>query len=213
VRTYKEEGIILSRRNLGEADRILTILTKYHGKISAIAKGVRRIKSKKAPYLDQLSCASLVLAKGKDLDLVVEASSIEAFPEIKKNLYASATALYGAELVNSLTVERVEGKNVFLLFLEFLREIAKLSDFKKLISLLLAFEVKLLFALGFWSQREFRIGVREKEILDFSLRKNLSETKELEIEHPERLEAILRKEIEEIAEKKLKSAKIFINFW
>jgi len=213
VRTYKTEGIILSRRNFSESDRILTILTKYHGKITVIAKGVRRIKSKKAPYLDQLSYSSLVLAKGRDLDLVIEASSIETFPKIKKNLYASVTALYGAELVDSLTSERMEGKNIFLLFLDFLGEVTKLEKIAKLNILRFAFEVKLLFTLGFWSQRQFKIGVREREVFSQFLEKNLAEAKELKVESPKRLESILKQEIEKIIERRLKSPEILADLY
>lgn len=212
MRTYKTKGIILSRRNFSESDRILTILTKYHGKITAIAKGVRRIKSKKAAHLDQLAYSSLVLAKGRELDLILEASPIETFTEMKKSLNTSATALYGAELVNVLTGEGVEGKNIFSLFLNFLREVNKENDVVKLRVLSLAFTIKLLFALGFWSQKRFKIGVKEHQILNKFLEKNLWEAKELKIENLRQLEVILRQEIEQITEKRLKSPKILAHF-
>jgi len=208
VRTYKTEGIILSRKNFSESDKVLTVLTKYHGKIAVLAKGLRKIKSKKAPFLDQLSYSSILLAKGRDLDLVIEASPIKTFSKIKKNLYASVTAFYGAELVNSLTSEKVEGTNIFLLFLDFLREVNKLDDVAKLDKVRFAFTVKLLFALGFWSEKQFKIGVREKGIFSQFLEKSLAEGKELKVENPKKIDLVLRQEVEKIIERRLKSSKI-----
>lgn len=51
LRTYSSEGIVLSRKNYGEADRILVILSKNFGKLSLLAKGIRKIKSKKEEVL------------------------------------------------------------------------------------------------------------------------------------------------------------------
>jgi len=212
VRTYKTEGIILSRRNFSENDRILTILTRRYGKIKAIAKGVRKIKSKKAPYLDQLSYANLLLSKGKDLDLIIEASSIETFSRITKNLYVIATALFGAELVDYLTVERVENQKLFLLFRDFLREASREKEKVRLDLLRFAFEIKLLFMLGFWLPKQFKIESREKEIFSQLLTVELAVAKKMQIENPKKIDLILKREIENIIEKKLKSPEILSDY-
>jgi len=63
-RSYKAEGIILKRINFSEADKILTIFTKRHGKVRAIAKGVRRLTSRKAGSVELFNQAGLFLLEG-----------------------------------------------------------------------------------------------------------------------------------------------------
>ena len=77
--SFKTEGIILKRMNYGEADRILTIYTLHHGKIRAMAKGVRKLQSRKAGSLELFNHSVLFLIKGKNLDLVTEAQTIDLF--------------------------------------------------------------------------------------------------------------------------------------
>lgn len=70
---YKTEGILLRRHNLGEADRILTVLCPELGKIRVVAKGVRRGRSKLAGHLEPFVITKLQLAKGRNLDVVTSA--------------------------------------------------------------------------------------------------------------------------------------------
>jgi len=79
MRSYKTEGIVLKRINYGEADRILTIYTKRHGKIRAIAKGVRKLTSRKAGSLELFNNVVLFLVKGKNLDIITEAQTVDLF--------------------------------------------------------------------------------------------------------------------------------------
>ncbi|MDF2460973.1 MAG: recO [Candidatus Saccharibacteria bacterium] len=71
--TYQTTGIVIGRTNFGEADRIIRFLTADHGKVSAVAKGVRRIKSRTAGHLELFGEASLTLATGRNLDVVTAA--------------------------------------------------------------------------------------------------------------------------------------------
>jgi DNA repair protein RecO (recombination protein O) len=71
--TYKTTGIVLGRTNFGEADRILRLLTPEHGKLSAIAKGVRRIKSRLGGHLELFGETSVTLATGRNLDIIASA--------------------------------------------------------------------------------------------------------------------------------------------
>src|SRR5438045_828289 len=70
---YKTTGIVLRRMNLGEADRIITILTRDHGKVRAVAKGVRRIKSRMAGHLELFGAVELMFAEGRNLDIITSA--------------------------------------------------------------------------------------------------------------------------------------------
>lgn len=71
--TYQTNGIVIGRTNFGEADRIVRLLTPEHGKLSAVAKGVRRIKSRLAGHLEPFAEANLTLVTGRNLDLITSA--------------------------------------------------------------------------------------------------------------------------------------------
>ena len=105
MKTYKTEGIIIKRINFGEADRILTIFTKHYGKIKAIAKGIRKIKSRRAPHLELFNQTVLFLYKGKNLDIITEAQLVDSFSTLRKNLRKVAFAFGVCELVDQLTRE------------------------------------------------------------------------------------------------------------
>lgn len=76
---YRDEGVILRTAKLGEADRIITILTRGHGKIRAVAKGVRRTKSRFGARLEPFMRADLLIAEGRSLDVVSQADSVAAY--------------------------------------------------------------------------------------------------------------------------------------
>lgn len=71
--TYATTGIVIGRTNFGEADRIIRLLTPDHGKLSAVAKGVRKIKSRAAGHLEPFGETNLMLATGKNLDVITSA--------------------------------------------------------------------------------------------------------------------------------------------
>lgn len=142
---YKTEGIILFQKSFGEADRLLTVFSKDYGKMQVIAKGVRKVTSRKAGSLDTFNHVWLVLAQGRNLDLITEVAVKETFSRWRKNLVGVGMAYYLAELVKRLTAEGQENEAVFELLREFLGRIGKEKP-KKLIR---GFEEKLLSELGF----------------------------------------------------------------
>lgn len=75
-RTYRDEGVILRTHKLGEADRIIILLTKRHGQVRAVAKGVRRTSSKFGAMLEPFMVADLQLVKGRNLDIVTQAQTL-----------------------------------------------------------------------------------------------------------------------------------------
>ena len=76
---YRDQAVVLRTQKLGEADRIITLLTREHGRIKAVAKGVRRTKSRWGARLEPASHVDLQLYSGKSLDTVTQAISIENF--------------------------------------------------------------------------------------------------------------------------------------
>lgn len=124
-RTYKTEGVILKRQNIGEADRILTVFTKNHGKIRCIAHGVRKPTSRKSASIELFNKTILFLAKGKNLDIVTQAEVAESFSSIRGNLKATKAAYHAVELVDLLTADNQEDRAVFEVLLRLLRRINK----------------------------------------------------------------------------------------
>lgn len=143
--SFKTEGIILKRRNFGEADRILTVFTHKQGKISVLAKGVRRITSRRAGNVELLNRTMMYLHQGKGMPILTEAQSLNTYPKLKDDLILSTYAYHIIELVEKLTAEGQENPFVYEYLVKVLE---KLSQNPRQI-LIRAFEVKILSALGF----------------------------------------------------------------
>src|SRR3989344_892201 len=94
--TITTEGIIIKRKNFGEADRILTVITPYKGKINIIAKGVRRITSRRAGNIELLNKTKLHIFQGQGMGILSEAEAISTYPKIKNNLILSS---YGSHIL------------------------------------------------------------------------------------------------------------------
>lgn len=105
-RVYHTDAIVLSRFNLGEADRILSVLTPSLGKLRVIAKGIRRPTSRFASHTELLSLTHLTLAKGRDLDVVAGAQLRSGHWLVRDDLDAMGSASHCAELIEQLLQER-----------------------------------------------------------------------------------------------------------
>jgi len=109
VPLYRDEAIVLRTQKLGEADRIATLLTRTHGKIRAVAKGVRRTSSRFGARLEPFSHVDLQLATGRSLDVVTQAVSISAYGEGIVGDYARyTTGTVLLETADRLVVEEKE---------------------------------------------------------------------------------------------------------
>lgn len=89
---YRDEAIVLRTHKLGEADRIVTLLTRQHGKVRAVAKGVRRTASRFGSRLEPFMVADLQLYEGRSLDVVTQAETLGAYGALIADDYASYTA-------------------------------------------------------------------------------------------------------------------------
>ena len=113
-RSFRVEAVVLRHANWGEADRILTLYTRERGKVRAIAKGVRRIKSRKAGHLEPFTQVTLQLAKGRDLFIITQVETLEAYLPIHENLDKTSQAAYLSELLDRFTYE--DGSENYLIF-------------------------------------------------------------------------------------------------
>lgn len=200
----RTQGVVLSRKNFGEADRILKIYTKDFGKVSCLAKGVRRPRSKKGGHLETGNWCKVFIAKGKNLDLLTEVELKKAFgiedfqPEKANKIY------HILELVDSLTQENHKNEELFILLIRYLAKIETEKDFDFVSSV---FKVKLLRLLGFFSAKNLKesnsrkvlAALEDGEYLD--LKKKLKFSRESYL----KLLGFLDSIIENISESKLKT--------
>ena len=148
-RVYRADAVVLHQRRLGEADRVVTLYTPQLGKVDAIAKGVRKPTSRKAGHLELLTLTSLLLAVGKNLDVITQGETVESFMPMRTDLERLSRGFYVAELVDRFSEARVENYPVFRLLVETLQRLAA-SDALDLA--VRYFELQLLGHLGYRPQ-------------------------------------------------------------
>lgn len=129
ARVYTTPAIVLRQRKLGDADKILTLYTARFGKLDAVAKGVRRARSRMAGHVEPLTQANVQLARGKSLDVLTQVETIESFPDLRDDLDRLSRGLYVAELLDKFTEPREEHFDLYRLLLDTLRRIATRADF------------------------------------------------------------------------------------
>lgn len=105
-RLYRDQGLVLRTVKLGEADRILTILTAERGKLRAVAKGARKSGSRWGARLEPLSHLSLQLYEGRELDTITQAEPISGFRAVREDLDRLTAGLTVLEAVDQVTEDR-----------------------------------------------------------------------------------------------------------
>jgi len=149
-RLYRAEAIVLKRTDTGEADRLLTLYTADLGKLRAIAKGARKPSSRKSGHVELFTHTALLLARGRHLDVVTQAETIDAFTPLQKNLERLGYAYYLAELVDRFVEENIENRALFDLLLNALRWLGE--DESEPLNLARYFELHLLQHVGYRPQ-------------------------------------------------------------
>ncbi|MBN1643018.1 MAG: DNA repair protein RecO [Anaerolineae bacterium] len=127
-RLYRTEAVILHRQDLGETDRLLTLYTPDQGKVRAIAKGVRRPSSRKAGHLELFMHSALLVAKGRNLDIVTQAEAVHPFRALREDLDRITYAHYAAELLDRFASEGQENQPAFALLVETLNRLCEAHD-------------------------------------------------------------------------------------
>lgn len=145
-RTYRSEAVVLRRVDFGEADRLLTLYSREHGKIKAIAKGARKPQSRKTGHVELFMRSQFFLAKGRNLDIITQAETIEPYVALRSDLVRMTYASYAVELLDRFTVEEDAHIGIYDLLVNGLGWFATAED------LLLAaryYELRLLSLSGF----------------------------------------------------------------
>ncbi len=145
--SFGVEAVVLRHADYGEADRLLTLFTRQRGKTRAIVKGVRRMTSRKAGHLEPFTHVKLQLAKGRDMPLVTQAETVEAYLPLREDLILTSQASYVIELVDRFTYdEGSDSTPVFRLLTETLSRLAANAEPWMAIRF---YEMRLLDLLGF----------------------------------------------------------------
>lgn len=121
---YRDQGIVLRTYKLGEADRIVSFMTERHGKVRAVAKGVRKTKSKFGARLEPPTHVALQLYEGRELDIVTQAESIDHFRVIREDLDRLTRAVTMLEAVDQLSLEREPNPELYKMLVGGLKAIA-----------------------------------------------------------------------------------------
>jgi DNA repair protein RecO (recombination protein O) len=149
-RSFRVTAIVLRHADWGEADRLLTLFTRETGKLRAVAKGARKARSRKAGHLEPFTHVRLQLAKGRDLLIVTQAETVDAYIPLREDLIKTGYAAYAAELLDRFTYEEeTESSIPFRLLAETLGRVSQESDAWLAVRY---YEMRLLDHLGFRPQ-------------------------------------------------------------
>jgi len=146
-RSFSTEGIILSRKNYGEADRLLTIFSKHYGKMFIMAKGVRKPKSRKRGHIEIFSRVKYSYSKNDHFILMNEAELVDSYDGIRKSLKKTSLAYYFVEVISKIIQEDEKHEELYQILLKYLDA---LKDFNKLKELRYRFIQDVLVSMGYW---------------------------------------------------------------
>jgi DNA repair protein RecO (recombination protein O) len=121
VSLYREQGVVLRTHKLGEADRILVVMTQGAGKVRAVAKGVRRTSSRFGGRLEPFSHVDVSLYKGRSLDVVTQAEVVDPFKSLRADYDRVTAGAAMLEAVDQVAEEREPAVRLFLLLVRGLR--------------------------------------------------------------------------------------------
>jgi DNA repair protein RecO (recombination protein O) len=148
-RHYRTEALVIRRQDLGEADRLLTLYTPTAGKLRVIAKGARRPSSRKAGHLELFIHSMLLVAVGRNLDIVTQAETIHSFRALREDLERITFAHYVIELLDRFTSEGQENRPTFDLVVATLQ---RLCDSANPLCAVRLYELRLLALEGYQPQ-------------------------------------------------------------
>ncbi len=122
---YRDVGVVLRTYKLGEADRIIVLMTAENGKVRAVAKGVRKTKSKFGARLEPMSHVRALLYRGRDLDIVNQVEAVEPLTPMLSSLDRVSQGMAAIEAVDQLGLDREPNEQLYRMAVGVLRTIAK----------------------------------------------------------------------------------------
>ena len=154
-RAFRVEAIVLRHLDWGEADRLIWLFTQELGKLRAVGKGVRKPRSRKAGHLEPFTRVNLLLAHGRDLPIITQADTVDAYLPLRDDLLRTTYASYVVELLDRFTYEEGENRGLYLLLAETLARLCQPLDAAPATALDLVvryYELRMLDFMGFRPQ-------------------------------------------------------------
>ena len=149
-RLYRIEAIVMHRSDMGEADRLLTVLSRERGKLRLNAKGARKVGSRKSGHVELFVRSSMLIAKGRgEIDIVSQVETRDAYRGVREDLARSTYAHYAVELIDAFAEEGSEQPELFDLLADALKWIETTSTLPLAVRY---FELQLLTQAGFQPQ-------------------------------------------------------------
>lgn len=154
-RILKSEGIVISRTNYGEADRLIKVFSKDYGKLMLLAKGARKAKSKKRGSIEVFSKLKFSAYRRNGIGVLTEALLSDFYLDVRKNLKKVSLSYFLLEVVDSLTrmdESNVSNSHVYEILVDTFNDLKKRSDLRTIKK---EFSIEILATLGFWTRDKF----------------------------------------------------------
>lgn len=145
-RSLRTEVVVLRHTDWGEADRLLVLFSREAGKLRAVAKGARKLRSRKAGHLEPFTRVMLMLARGRDFWIVTQAETVDAYLPLREDLVRIGYGAYVLELMDRFTYEEGQNRALYQLLTDTLERISMLPDPFVAVRY---YEIRLLDVLGF----------------------------------------------------------------
>jgi DNA repair protein RecO (recombination protein O) len=121
---YRDRGVVLRTYKLGEADRIVVLMTEAHGKVRAVAKGIRKTKSKIGARLEPMSHVEILLYKGRELDIVNQVELISSSAKLHYDLDRLTQGISMLEAVDHIASDREPAPHLYTMLVGALQSLA-----------------------------------------------------------------------------------------
>lgn len=146
MRSFRVEAVVLKHYEQGEADRMLTVYSRERGKLRALAKGVRKIRSRKGGHLEPFTRVSLQLATGRHWYIVSQAEAQDTYATLREDLQMVGYASYVVELLDKFTYEAEPNPALYRLLTNTLKRLTRGDEVQLAVRY---YEMRLLDLLGF----------------------------------------------------------------
>lgn len=164
--TFTTDVINLKSYSLSESDKIIVMYSKEKGIIKGVAKGCKKPKSRLCANMDLMSANQVMLYKGKSLDKICEAKSLNTFKNSRQDMSKLLYSMYVSEVVNHFGVENdPSSKEVYSLLYKTLEKISNSKDKKEVLIGVIKFQLKFMQIVGFGVELDTCLCCRE-QILD-----------------------------------------------
>lgn len=152
MRSFGSSAVVLHSKPFGEADKLITLFSRDFGKLTAVAKGVKRLKSRKRGSLEVFCQIKFFAHKGHGMPLLTEVEIIDNYSRVRRDLRKMSVAYFFVEVVSRTTRDEEKHVEVYDLLVEFLNKLQKSTSLKKDRS---DFSLRLAETLGFIPNGQF----------------------------------------------------------